>query len=306
MAPVSRRVYFFFVLDVLVWGYNWVPLHLLLAHVGPATLAGVRVAGGAAVLFIALLAMRKPIAPPRGRAFIAIGLMQVSGMTGLSTLALLFGDVSRTTILVFTMPFWATLLSRVVLGERVGHRRWAALAIALIGLAFVASHAAGNPRTLLGAAIAVAAGACWAGGSVVAKKYRRESDDLLAGVAWQQLVGALPLIAIALVVREPAPIFTPNVIVLFVFVAAFGSGLGWLLWAAVLAKLPAGSVALGSLGIPVVAALSAFAQLGERPDSVTLTGLVLILAAIVVATWPTRVRRIANDASQTGEIARAR
>lgn len=279
-----KWTYAAFAANILVWGYNWVPLHLLLAHVGPATLSAARVAGGAIALFVALIATRRPIRYPRSPAFLAVGLLQVSGMIGLSTFALLYGDVSRTTILLFTMPFWATLLSRVVLKERIGRRRWVALGIALCGLLFIALHTSANPKSLIGAAFAVAAGACWAGGSVLAKRYL-SGDDVLSGVVWQQFVGALPLIAFALIVREPFANPSLATIGLFVFVAVIGSGLGWLLWAAVLSRLSASTAALGSLLIPVIAALASFAQLGERPDAISLIGLSAILLAIVISSW---------------------
>lgn len=281
----QRWTYAAFAANVLVWGYNWVPLHILLKYVGPATLSAARVGAGAIALFIALVATRRPIRFPKSPVFVAVGLLQVSGMIGLSTFALLYGDVSRTTILLFTMPFWATLLSRVVLKERIGRRRWVALGIALCGLLFIALHSSANAKSLVGAVLAVMAGACWAGGSVLAKRYL-SGDDVLGGVVWQQIVGALPLIAFALIVREPFANPSSGTIALFVFVAVIGSGLGWLLWAAVLSKLAASTASLGSLLIPVIAAIASFLQLGERPDAISLAGLSTILLAIVISSWP--------------------
>lgn len=288
---VNRRwTYLAFAANVLVWGYNWVPLHLLLAHVGPATLASARVFGGATALLVAMLVMRKPIAVPKSPMFLAVGLLQVSGMIGLSTFALQFGDVSRTSILVFTMPFWATIFSRLLLKERIGRRRWAGLTIALAGVLFIAAHTSANLRPLLGAAFAVMAGACWAGGSVLAKRYL-QGEDMLSGVVWQQFVGAVPLIALALLVREPFADPSPNTIAVFVFVAVVGSGLGWLLWATVLSRVTASQASLGSLFIPLIAAVAAFLQLHERPDGVSILGLSAILVAILIASWPVRQRQ---------------
>lgn len=285
----SKRTYLFFAFNILVWGYNWVPLHLLVQNVGPATLAAARVAGGAIALLAALVVMRRSIAMPRSPWFAAVGLLQVSGMIGLSTFALLFGDVSRTAILIFTMPFWATIFSRFVLHERIGKRKWAALVIAVLGLLFIASHASGNAHALLGAVLAVSAGACWAAGSVLAKKHLG-GEDLLSGVMWQQIAGALPLVAFALVRREPFHDPSASTVELFIFASVIGSGLGWLLWANVLSRLSASTASLGSLGIPLVAAISAFLQLGERPDSVSLVGLCAILLAIAVSSWPAPAR----------------
>ncbi|GAC1359833.1 MAG: EamA family transporter [Vulcanimicrobiaceae bacterium] len=290
----KRWTYAAFAGNVLVWGYNWVPLHLLLAHVGPATLSAARVAGGALALFAALLISRQPIQRPRSRMFVVVGLLQVSGMIALSTFALRFGDVSRTAILLFTMPFWATLFSWLILHERIAPQRWIAIGIALLGLVFIAIHTSGS-AALLGALFAVMAGACWAAGSVLAKRYLA-GDDVLSSVLWQQFIGALPLIAFAALVREPLTFPSPNTIALFIFASVIGSGLGWLLWATVLTRVSASTAALGALGIPLIAALASFVQLGERPDAITLTGLSAILIAIGVSSWPYRSRGVAGRA----------
>lgn len=280
-----RWTYLAFAANIAVWGYNWVPLHILLDHVGPANLAASRVAAGAIALCAALVIMRRSIAPPRSPMFIVVGLLQVSGMIGLSTFALTFGDVSRTAILIFTMPFWATLFAKLVLHERIGVRRWLALAVALCGLLFIASHSSGDPRALIGASLAVAAGASWAAGSVVAKKYLSR-ENLLGSVMWQQIVGAVPLLVFAAARHEPFVYPSNSTIAFFLFASVIGSGLGWLLWANVLSRVNASTASLGSLGIPIIAAVAAFVQLGERPDAVSLVGLGAILLAIVVSSWP--------------------
>lgn len=280
-----RWTYLAFAANIAVWGYNWVPLHILLRHVGPANLGASRVAAGAIALFTALLLMRRSLAPPRSPMFIVVGLLQVSGMIGLSTFALTFGDVSRTAILIFTMPFWATLFAKLLLHERIGVRRWLALAVALCGLLFIGSHASGDSRALIGAVLAVAAGASWAAGSVVAKKYLSR-ENLLGSVMWQQIVGAVPLIAFAAARHEPFTYPSNATIAFFLFASVIGSGLGWLLWANVLSRVSASTASLGSLGIPIIAAIAAFVQLGERPDAVSFVGLGAILLAIIVSSWP--------------------
>ncbi|MDQ6930596.1 MAG: DMT family transporter [Candidatus Eremiobacteraeota bacterium] len=293
----NRWTYVALAANILVWGYNWVPLHLLVQQVPPAMLVAARVVLGALTLFVAVVVLRKPLRLPRSPMFAVVGLLQVAGMMGLSTFALLYGDVSRTTILVFTMPFWATIFSSLILKERITPRRWAAIGIALFGLGFIGLHASGQSGALLGAAFAVAAGACWALGSVLAKRHL-SGEDLLNGVFWQQVAGAVPLIVFAIFAHETlaAPSFTT--IGLFVFASVVGTGLGWVLWANVLKGVTASTASLGSLGIPLVAAFAALAQLGERPDSVSMIGLGAIVLALVLSSLPAAPevkRRVPRD-----------
>jgi len=246
-----------------------------------------RLVVGAAVLFLVLALLRRPIAPPKSRTFIWVGLLQIAGMTGLSTTALLFGDVSSVAILVFTMPLWTTILSRIVLGDRSGTQRWIAFGLAVVGLACIARNAVTDERSLLSAGLAILAGLSWAGGIVVSKRFGTDGD-ILRNVAWQQLVGAIPLVVIALIVHERATAVTPAVLWYFAFISVVGSGLGWLLWGEVVSRIPAPTVAIGSLSIPVVAAVAAFIQLGERPDALSLAGLTILFAAVVVGALPHR------------------
>lgn len=282
MKP-SRSAYALFAANVLVWGYNWVPLHILVHRIPPASLVAGRVIGGALTLAIALLITKRSISLPRSRWVIPVGLLQVTGMMGFSTFALLLGDVSRTTILVFTMPFWATLFSHYFLHEHVTKRKWTSIAIALMGLIFIASHARGS-AALAAAAFSVIAGACWAAGSVLAREHLSR-DNLLNGVMWQQIVGAVPLMIFAFLRHETISAPSAGTIELFLFATIVGTGLGWLLWANVLKRVSASTAAFGSLGIPLIAAIAAYVQLGERPDWVTLTGLGAILLAIAIASW---------------------
>ena len=281
-SPVAPAA--LFALNLLVWGYNWVPLQLMLADAAPASASAIRVLGGALVLFLVLAMMRRPLAPPRDPAFILIGLVQIGGMVGFSTLAVLYGGVGRSAILVFTMPFWTIVLARVVLREHVGIRRWFALAVAIAGIGLIASDSLGHPREIVGALYAFAAGFAWALGSIVTRL--RPPLDLVRSAAWQQFVGGLPLLAIALILHDRAPVMTPAFLVAAAFTAVIGSGLGWLLWAASVKAIAPPTLALGSLAIPIVASLAAFVQLHERPDGLTLTGLGIVLAALIVANLP--------------------
>ena len=56
---------------------------------------------------------------------------------GATTMALAGGGAGRTSVLVFTMPFWTLLLAWPVLHERVRGAQWLAIALAFAGLVLV-------------------------------------------------------------------------------------------------------------------------------------------------------------------------
>lgn len=272
----------FLVTTIVVWGYNWIPMKISLAGAGPFTMTALRVGLGALTLLIVLAALRRPLGPPRERTYLWLGLTQVMGMVGLSSIALSLGDVGRTAILLFTMPLWTILLARVVLAERIGPARWAGMALALGGIATIVSGGHLDGAALLGATCSILGGLCWAAGVIIQKRAGR-APDLLRLTAWQQIVGFVPSLVIALAAREHAIVWTPVFSVAILFNGIVGSGLAWLTWLGAVSRLPASLTAIASLGIPVVATVAAALQLGELPPGRELAGDALILAGLIVA-----------------------
>lgn len=270
-----------FALNLLIWGYNWVPMRLLLQDGGPLTCAAIRILGGALSLFAALLFMGKPLAPPLDRSFIWSGLTQVAASSALSSFALIYGGVSKSAILVFTMPFWVMIISRLIFHEKFSVAHWVSLIIALGGIALIASKAIDNSTQIVGALSAIGAGLTWAIGAMIVRRSKRQ--DTLRSVAWEQLVGAVPLLVFAFLMNEGLPAMTPQFVLAAFYSTAIGTGFGWILWNRSAIFVSPGTLALGSLTIPIIASLSAFLQLGERPDAVTLTGLGIVFFALLVA-----------------------
>ena len=79
--------------------------------------------------------------------------------------AQLYAATSRVTILVYTMPIWASLLARLVLGERLNATRAVALALCVAGMAVLIYPlaATGIPAGIL---LALGAAMSWAAGTV--------------------------------------------------------------------------------------------------------------------------------------------
>ena len=91
------------------------------------------------------------------------------------------------------MPFWTLLIAWPVLHERVKGMQWFAVAFAFAGLALVVEP--WNWTGDLGPKLwAVLSGFGWAAGTVATKYFQRgRSFDPLNFIAWQMLVGVLPL-----------------------------------------------------------------------------------------------------------------
>lgn len=267
----------------LIWGYNWVVMKVALADATPLTFAALRSLLAAAALFVVLKLLRQPLAPRRGAALIALGLLQTTGFVGFVALALVSGAAGKSAVLAYTMPFWTLVLAGLMLGERVRGMQWAAVALAAAGLVGIVDpwrHAVVTADTLwaLGAAFS------WAGANVVVKRMDLEGGDLLNVSAWQMGIGALGLGALALFVggADESVRWTLSFSIALGYNVVFATAIAWILWLYALNRLSAGAAGLASLGAPVCALAAAWLQLGERPSPAEAAGMALILAALAV------------------------
>jgi drug/metabolite transporter (DMT)-like permease len=111
----------------------------------------------------------------------------------------------------------------------------------------------------------VLSGFGWAAGTIAMKYFQRErAFDMLNFIAWQMLIGVLPLSLLPLAVPLPGAQWGATYVVLLLWTGAVSTAAGFLLWVAVLRYLPAGTASLNMLAIPVIALLSSMLVFGER------------------------------------------
>jgi drug/metabolite transporter (DMT)-like permease len=266
----------------LIWSYNWVVMKEVLAYTGPFTFSALRYVLGTAVLFLALLVRGESLKPPPLRETALIGLAQTTGFQALVQWALVGGGAGKSALFAYTMPFWVVLLAWLVLAERPGRRQWIGLAVAAIGLVLVIEpwQGLGGVKSTL---LAIAGGVCWAIGVVLSKRlFQRCRTTALSLTAWQMLLGTVFLVLIALVARERAIEWTPWFVGALAYNAVLSTGLAWLMWSFVVARLPANVAGVSSLVIPIAGIGFAWLLLGERPSLVEGLGILAIGAALAI------------------------
>ncbi len=119
-----------------IWGYNWVVMKEGLRFCDPFVFAALRVALAAAFLLPLLMWSGKPLRPRQIKGTILLGLfsttlglgiLQTTGFAGLMR-GPGTGAAGRTSVLVYTMPFWLLLMAWMFLGrERVRGLQWPAV-----------------------------------------------------------------------------------------------------------------------------------------------------------------------------------
>lgn len=268
---------------VLIWGYSWVVMKIALRHAHPFDFAALRVAIGCALLFAIVRLRGRTIALPSYRMAVVLGLLQVALFVALSHFALLEAGPGKTSVLVFTMPFWMIVFAHFIIGERMRGAQWIAVALAFAGLTLIV--APWELTSVKGSLLAVAAGAVWAITAVLSKRWPVAAGDPLLFTAWQLLVGLAALTALAWLWDAPPVRWNLEFAWTLAFSAVLATAIGWWLWTYVLAHTPAGITGLNALGIPVVAVLASAIQLGERPPPLELAGMAMIGAALGLLAW---------------------
>jgi len=265
---------------ILIWGYSWTVMKVALGHAHPFDFAAIRVGIGAALLFTIVKLRGQPLRLPTYRMAIVLGILQVALFVALAHFALLVAGSGKTSVLVFTMPFWMIVFAHVILHERMRGAQWIAVALAFAGLVLVVApwHLTSLPGSLL----AVGAGAVWALSAVLSKRWPTPGADPLIFTAWQLAFGFCALAVLAIVHPHAVIRWDLEFVAALAFSAAFATAMGWWLWTYVLARTSAGIAGLNSLGIPVVAVISSAIQLGERPPALELAGMVAILGALAL------------------------
>ncbi|MCX7627146.1 MAG: DMT family transporter [Methylophilaceae bacterium] len=270
----------------VIWGYNWVVMKIALQYSTASQFAAMRTFGGAVFLLALMAAMRRPLKPRAVKGTIVLGLLQTTGFTGFIIWALVEGGAGKTSVLSFTMPFWVLLLAWPLLGERIRGLQWGAVLLALAGLLGILQpwHLQGSKSSM---GLAVLSGISWALSVIYHKKLTQRIPDLdlLSFTAWQMLFGSIPIVLFALGDLDQPIRWTPMYMIAVAYSVLLANALGWMAWLYALQRLPAGVASMNSMLIPVIAVLSAWVQLGERPTLLEMAGMCCIAMALLLIAW---------------------
>ena len=266
----------------LIWGYNWVQMKIAVHYAPPFTFAALRIVMAAVIMLLVLVVLRKPLLPKEITGTFWSGALQIAGVYGFASWALVSGGAGKVSVLVYTMPLWAIILAWIFLGERIRGMQWFAIGFSFAGLLLLLDplHLGG---TLLSKVLAIIAGICWAIGAVIAKQVRQRVNlDLLSFTTWQIVAATLPIVLVALLVPAHPITWSGEFIFALLYNVIPGTAIATLLWLFILNRLSTGMAGIGILLNPAVGVLAAWLQLGEVPTVQEAGGMGLIAIALVL------------------------
>ena len=216
----------------VIWGVNFVVIHVGLDHFPPLLFAALR---------FCLVALALPFVPRPGvpvRYVIAVGVFLSAGQFSLLFIGMDQGMPAGLASLVLQLQAAFTVgLAVLLLGERP---RPAQLAGGLLALAGIGLIAAGRASAVpLGAlALTIGAASRWGVGNVATRKAR--SPNPLGLLVWSSLVPPLPLLSLSLLTeRGEAVSLDPTGVLALLYVVVLSTLLGFGVWAWLLGQHPA-------------------------------------------------------------------
>ncbi len=275
----------------LAWGSSWPALKIALDDIPPFSMrVGTCVLGASALFAIAILQGRDlRIRSTIARLHVVVaGCLNVACFAVLTAFAQLATTTSRVAVLTYTMPIWAALFARLVLGEQLSLMRGISLLLCASGLAVLVYPLLGS-GDLIGLALALGTAVSWAAGTVYLKWARIDADPLAIS-AWQVMVALAATVAGLVLVEGSLHLWPvrPRALVALVFAGLIGSAMAYLLWFEIVRRLPATTASLGVLSVPLIGVVASVLVLGERPTLYDVVGFALMLGASTCVLLPGR------------------
>ncbi|MGI5206396.1 EamA family transporter [Spirillospora sp. CA-108201] len=294
-----------------LWGFNFVPIKVALDDFPPLLMAALRFTAAAVP---AVFLVRRP--PVAARWLVLVGVPLGVGQFGLLFLGMSMGmPAGLASVVLQVQAVFTALFAGVLLGERVGGRQIAGMAVAFAGITLlgVAQGEGGSP---VGAFLVCLGGAAaWGLANVAMRGMNRSTEepvDAFAFMVWMSLVPPLPLLALSLIFEGPGALpeaarhlslagvgslaFIAYVATLF----CFGG------WAWLIRRYEVGTVAMYSLLVPPFGLVSAALLLDEHVDAVRLAGAALIIAGVAAGSVRPRSRALPAPAAHAAPAARTR
>ena len=275
-------------LFVVLWSTGFIGARFAMPYSEPFGFLAVRFALSLAILFVAVMILRRPALERRTAVHAMIaGALLHGGYLGFVFWAIHKGfPAGLCAVIVSLQPVLVAGIAGVALGETVLPRQWAGIALGLAGSVLVLLPKLGfTDPGISGATIAACVLALLAisAGTLWQKRFVGQAD-LLGGTLWQYL-GALIVTALPATVFEGYAFTWNTSLVLSLLWLVFGLSLGAIfLLMAMIKKGEVSKVSSLFYLVPAVTTLMAFVLFGETLNVVQLFGMVVSGAGVALAT----------------------
>jgi drug/metabolite transporter (DMT)-like permease len=268
-----------FLVVSIVWGSTYLVIRFALDSYPPFLLGAVRflLAGAALYAFARTRGERTPRAVEWGAGALTGVLFFVVG-NGLVNVAEQSVSSGLASVLVASMPLWATLFSRAF-GQRSSAGETAGVLLGMVGVAvLVGGDLRGSPG---GAACALLAPMGWALGSVTSKRLPLPAGTMRT--ATQMISGGAAMLLVGLLRGEHlAHPFAPRALAAVAYLTVFGSLLGFTAYSYLLRHTRPAIATSYAYVNPVIAVLAGVVAANEHFGASSFVGAAIVLASVAI------------------------
>jgi len=271
----------------LVWGSTYVAIKLSVRTLPAFLSAGSRFLLAGFLLAVILTVTGRSILVTRRElaASALVGLSLLALGVGMVTLAETRIDSSIAAMIAGSVPLQVILL-RTLAREGVALATRLSVLVGLAGLALVVIPGGGGAAGAVGLSVALAASISWSLGSFFGHRLPLPRDGFVA-TTWEMLSAGVMLVVLGVVTGEPwsmdASGFTLQSIAAWLYLAVFGSLIGFTAYAWLLRNAPISKVVTHQYVNPLVAILLGALLLGEQLTLSVGLGAALIVGSVFVA-----------------------
>jgi drug/metabolite transporter (DMT)-like permease len=276
----------------LMWGCSFLFIEIALEGLTPLWIVTARTVTGAFVLLVVLGIRGRSL--PRSRTMwrhlLVLGLLSNAVPWAAVAWAQQAIPSGLTALLMALVPSSTLIVSALIGLERVTTTRAIGLLLAMSGVGITVAADLDDTGRVLAILTVVAATLLYACATVYAKRYVSGTEGPLT-IATGQLLTALAVVVPAALVVDPIPDVAQlslPVIGAVIALGVFGTGLAFLLFYMLVARVGATNTTMVTYLIPIVAVVAGAVVLGERLGLAALAGGVLIGLGIWLAQRGTR------------------
>ena len=262
----------------LCWSSAFIFMRVAVPYLGPITLALTRTLVGGAFLALWLHHSGQALAwRAHWRFYSVIGLTTSALPFCLHAYAAQFLPASFSVLINATSPFFAALFVWLLVGERLGARALAGMAIGVAGVAFLTRSERLVPSSVELLAVASALGACASYGLAGALVRRaRNSASPYAIATGSQLTATLMLLTVQ-PLSLPVAMPTPVAALCALLIGLIGSGFSYVLYFRLVSDIGPTRALTVTFIMPVFGLLGGAVFLGEIIDAHMIVGAVMII-----------------------------
>jgi len=286
VKKIFSSAWFLLVLVVIIWGANWPIMKIGLRSIDPLWFAAARLGIALIAISLLLLFMGRLKRPHRQDIPIVfgVGVMQFAIFVTLINVGLTEVNAGRAALLSYTTPLWVTPGAYFFLKEPVSKIKLVGAGIGLCGLLVLFNPLGfdwSDASVVKGNVILLVAALVWAL-SILHIRQHQWKGSVLELTPWQIIVALMIVVPYAWFSTTRPVIWSTELIMILLYNGVMATALGQ--WAAmrVTQILPAVTVSLGFLMVPLMGILSSTLWLHE-PFTLTLgIGAVLIVGGLLL------------------------